>query len=210
MLKDDMHILYPHLRTADSIVLAAPTYFQGMPSLPKTVVDRCQPFWALKYVLGQPIAKPGSPERLGAFLSCAATKTSHAFDGSRLIMASLWHVLEVTPAGESLYMGVDHKGQITEHPGARVAAEDHRPAPSSGAPHGKEEHVNGEISGVKTCINCGKPLADRVEEEERTGTGVSRSTGECSTYRVWFCVNSECVMFKTDLYREQIADRSDR
>jgi hypothetical protein len=63
---------------------------------------------------------------------------------------------------------------------------------------------------VKTCINCGKPLADRVEEEERTGAGTSRSTGECSTYRVWFCVNSDCVMFNTDLYREAIADRADR
>ncbi|MBN1320080.1 MAG: hypothetical protein JXA87_04475 [Thermoleophilia bacterium] len=63
---------------------------------------------------------------------------------------------------------------------------------------------------VKTCISCGKPLADRVEEEERTGTGGSLSTGECSTYRVWFCVNSECVMFNTDIYRESIADRSDR
>jgi len=65
-------------------------------------------------------------------------------------------------------------------------------------------------SQIKTCIECGQPLADRVEEEERTGTGVSRSTGECSTYRVWFCVNSECVLFKTDMYREQMADRSDR
>jgi hypothetical protein len=63
---------------------------------------------------------------------------------------------------------------------------------------------------VKTCISCGKPLADRVEEEERTGTGGSLSTGECSTYRVWFCVNSECVMFNTDIYKEPIADRPDR
>ena len=63
---------------------------------------------------------------------------------------------------------------------------------------------------VKPCINCGKPLADRVEEEERTGTGVSSSTGECSTYRVWSCVNQECVLFKTDIYREQMADRTDR
>lgn len=63
---------------------------------------------------------------------------------------------------------------------------------------------------VKTCIECGKALADRVEEEERTGTGISRSTGECSTYRVWFCVNSDCVLFNTDLYREQMADRKDR
>jgi hypothetical protein len=67
--------------------------------------------------------------------------------------------------------------------------------------------VQGE---VKTCISCAKPLADRVEEEERTGTTGSRSTGECSTYRVWFCVNSECPMYKTDMYREQIADRIDR
>ena len=64
--------------------------------------------------------------------------------------------------------------------------------------------------GLKTCINCGKPLAHRVEEEERTGTGISRSTGECATYRVWFCVNSDCVMFNTDVYREQMADDSGR
>lgn len=60
---------------------------------------------------------------------------------------------------------------------------------------------------LKTCISCEKPLADRVEEVERTGSGTSRSTGECATYRVWYCINPECVMFQTDLYREQIADR---
>jgi hypothetical protein len=63
---------------------------------------------------------------------------------------------------------------------------------------------------VKNCMECGKPLGERAEEEVRTGTGVSRSTGECSTYRVWFCVNPECVLYKADIYREQIADRSDR
>lgn len=60
---------------------------------------------------------------------------------------------------------------------------------------------------MKNCINCGNPLAHRVEEEERTGTGTSRSTGVCDTYRIWFCVNPDCVMYKTDLYREQIADQ---
>ena len=66
------------------------------------------------------------------------------------------------------------------------------------------------VDKVKTCMNCGRPLGERVEEEERTGTSGSRSTGECSTYRVWFCVNPDCVMNKTDLYREQMADRTDR
>lgn len=59
---------------------------------------------------------------------------------------------------------------------------------------------------VKTCINCGRPLADRVEEEERTGQSGSASTGRCDTYRIWACVNPDCVMFKSDLYREQIAE----
>jgi hypothetical protein len=67
-----------------------------------------------------------------------------------------------------------------------------------------------ETVGVKTCINCGRPLADRVEEEERTGTGLSRATGKCDTYRVWSCVNPDCVMYHTDLYREEIADHEDR
>jgi hypothetical protein len=59
-------------------------------------------------------------------------------------------------------------------------------------------------------MECGKLLVDRVEEVERTGTGVSRSTGECATYRIWSCVNAECVLYKTDIYREQLADRTDR
>jgi hypothetical protein len=63
---------------------------------------------------------------------------------------------------------------------------------------------------VKTCGECGRPLADRVEEEERTGTGASQSTGECSTYRIWFCVNPDCVLCEVDMYRDQIADRTDR
>ncbi|OFW62825.1 MAG: hypothetical protein A2Y74_04825 [Actinobacteria bacterium RBG_13_63_9] len=205
--RDDMQVLYPHLRAADSIVIAAPTYFQGMPAVPKIVIDRCQAFWALKYVLKRPIAEPGSPERLGAFLSCAGTTSMQAFDGSRQVIRSLWYTLDVTPAGEVLCPGVDAKGQILEQTSARVAAE------QIGRHLGRERSAAKKEKGgaeVKTCINCGKPLIDRVEEVERTGTGGSRSTGECSTYRVWFCPNSDCVMYRTDLYREQIADRTDR
>ncbi|OFW58907.1 MAG: hypothetical protein A2133_02170 [Actinobacteria bacterium RBG_16_64_13] len=122
--KDDMQLLYPQLRNADSIVIAAPTYFQGMPAVPKMMVDRCQPFWALKYVLKRSIADPDKPERLAAFLSCAGTTSTHAFDGSRLIVRTLWNVLEMTHAGEVLCPGVDEKGQILKQPGARVAAEE--------------------------------------------------------------------------------------
>jgi multimeric flavodoxin WrbA len=206
--KDDMGVLYPHLRKADSIVIAAPVYFQGTPAVPKMAIDRCQPLWVLKYVLKQPITEPGSPERRGAFLSCAGTKSMQAFDGSRQVLASVWHTLDVTPAGEVLCSGVDAKGEINGQAGARVAAEQiGRHLGRERAPKERKVAVKAEL---KTCENCGKPLADRVEEEERTGKGGSRSTGECSTYRVWFCPNSECVMYRIDMYREEMADRADR
>ena len=123
IVNDDMQMLYPHLRTADSIVIAAPVYFQGMPSVPKMLIDRCQAFWNLKYILKQPVADPEKPERLGAFLSCSGTTFANTFDGSKLVVRTLWNVLEVTSAGEVLCPGVDHKGQIDDQPGARVAAE---------------------------------------------------------------------------------------
>jgi hypothetical protein len=62
----------------------------------------------------------------------------------------------------------------------------------------------GVAENVKLCQNCGKVMEDRVEEEERTGGTGSQSTGECDTYRIWACVNPDCVMYKTDLIKEII------
>ncbi len=122
--QDDMQKLYPYLRTADSIVVAAPVYSMGMPGTPKIMIDRCQPFWALKYVLKQPLNEAGGPERLGAFLTCAGTNFAHVFEGSQRNIRYLWHVLGVTPAGEMLYPEVDARGEILKQAGAKAAAED--------------------------------------------------------------------------------------
>lgn len=124
VVMDDMQLLYPYLSSADSIVIAAPTYFQGMPAVPKMVVDRCQPFWALKYVLKRPLAAEVREKRRGAFLSCGGTKSARAFEGSRLIVQTLWHVLDVRSVGELTYSGIDAKGDIEKQPGAREAAEE--------------------------------------------------------------------------------------
>jgi multimeric flavodoxin WrbA len=122
--QDDMHVLYPYLRSADSIVISAPVYAMGMPGVPKIMIDRCQPFWALKYVLKQPLNEPGGQERLGAFLTCAGTNLPNVFEGSRRTIRYLWHVLEVSSVGEVLCPDVDGRGEILKQGGARVAAED--------------------------------------------------------------------------------------
>lgn len=121
---DGMQELYPQLRAADSIVLAAPIYSMGMPAVPKMMIDRCQPFWAWKYVLGRRLVEEGRPERLGAYLSCAGTDFAHVFDGSRQVVRYFWHVLEAKSAGELLCPGVDESGAVKDFPSARTVAMD--------------------------------------------------------------------------------------
>jgi FMN-dependent NADH-azoreductase len=124
VVKDGMQELYPYLETADSVVVSAPVYSMGMPAVPKMMIDRCQPFWAWKYVLGRDIAVPGRPQRRGAFLSCGGTDFATTFDGIRQVMRYFWRVLGIEPAGELLCPGVDGVGEILAQPSAKDAAED--------------------------------------------------------------------------------------
>ncbi|MCX8033228.1 MAG: flavodoxin family protein [Thermoleophilia bacterium] len=124
VVKDDMQHLYPYLREADSIVLAAPVYFMGMPAVPKMMIDRCQCLWAWRYVLGQRLVGPDRPRRLGGFLTCSGTTVAHAFDASRRVVQAWFHLLEASLAGEVAFAGVDAKGDIFQRQGAREAAED--------------------------------------------------------------------------------------
>lgn len=124
IVHDGMDQIFPHLRDADSIVLAAPIFSMGMAAQAKAVVDRCQPFWAIKYLLKQPVRPEGSMERRGAFLSCAGTSYKTVFDGARQVSDYLWHVLEARAIGDLLCPGVDKKGEIHDYPSAREVAED--------------------------------------------------------------------------------------
>jgi multimeric flavodoxin WrbA len=124
IVNDGMDKIVPLLRSVDSIALAAPIFSMGMAAQAKAMVDRCQVFWALKYLLKQPVRPEGSSERRGSFISCAGTTYKNVFDGARQVADYFWHVLDVKPIGDVLCPGVDAKGEILEHPSARAVAED--------------------------------------------------------------------------------------
>lgn len=57
IVRDGMQEVYPRIDAADAIVVASPTYFATVPAVLKALYDRCQPYWARRYVLHRPIVR---------------------------------------------------------------------------------------------------------------------------------------------------------
>lgn len=54
VLRDGMDGVYAALDAADAVAVATPVFFATVPAPLKTLYDRCQPYWARIYALGQP------------------------------------------------------------------------------------------------------------------------------------------------------------
>lgn len=54
VLFDSMTPVYARIDAADAIVIAAPVYFATVPAPLKAFIDRCQPYWVRRYMLGEP------------------------------------------------------------------------------------------------------------------------------------------------------------
>jgi multimeric flavodoxin WrbA len=102
-VRDGMSDVYPRLDEADAIVVATPVYFATVPASLKALYDRCQPYWARRYVLH--IQPP--PRRPGALLVvggggdpyghvCAVTTTRSVF-----AVLSLDYTAEVVAEADS-------------------------------------------------------------------------------------------------------------
>jgi multimeric flavodoxin WrbA len=86
VVRDGMQAVYARIDAADAFVVATPVYFATVPSVLKALYDRCQPYWARRYVLKRPIER----RRPAALLvvggggdpygnSCAITPTRSVF-----------------------------------------------------------------------------------------------------------------------------------
>jgi multimeric flavodoxin WrbA len=56
-----MDDIYARIDAADGLAIATPVYFATVPAVLKTLYDRCQPYWARRHVLGEPVRKPYRP-----------------------------------------------------------------------------------------------------------------------------------------------------
>jgi len=121
-LDDDLAPVLDKLLAADHVVLASPIFFVGVSAQAKTLIDRCQAFWSLKYVLKKPLYDPPRPARRGLFVSCCGWHKPTMFDGARRTVKALFVCLELAYAGELLYPSIDAEGDILGHPTALAEA----------------------------------------------------------------------------------------
>ena len=114
VIRDDMANVYAAMDGATAVVLGSPVYFLGVPSVCKGVIDRFQPYWARRFVLGY---LPGTL-RPGALVSTAGAPSHSVFSGAQRTVEALFEVTDITCKANLFYEGIDARGAIAEHPTA--------------------------------------------------------------------------------------------
>jgi len=118
VLDDDMKQLYPRLREADWLILASPIYFMAHCAQAKLAIDRCQVFWASRYVRHERLQQAGRPRRRGVFVGAGATHGSKVFAGAKVTMKWLFDALDMEYFADCCHEGLDSKGAVLGHPTA--------------------------------------------------------------------------------------------
>lgn len=117
--RDDMQAIYPHLERAGAVVLAAPIFSMNICAQAKALIDRCQRFWALTYVLRKhPVDDDLAARRKGLFISCCGRDEPRTFECARPTIAYFFHVVRVMDWGSQTYAAVDAAGEIRKVAGA--------------------------------------------------------------------------------------------
>jgi len=120
-VNDAMQDVFTLLDASEHIILAAPMFFMSLPWCVKSMIDRCQVYWARKYVLKTDSgrAKPGG-NCLALLLGGTGFQT--LFDAARIVLAAWTSIMDL-----KLHLGltlrkIDAKGDVAKHPDALARA----------------------------------------------------------------------------------------
>ncbi len=120
VIPDDMQAVHDDIRAADRIILASPIFFFGLSAQTKIMIDRCQAFWAEKYVHKKPVA-PGAFGRKGLLLLVGGMKRNSknmGFECSEATARAFFRTVNVQEHVTLSYDSVDEQGAIAKHPTA--------------------------------------------------------------------------------------------
>jgi multimeric flavodoxin WrbA len=120
IIKDDMQDIHERIRSADRIIVASPIFFFGVSAQTKIMIDRCQSFWAEKYVHKKPVT-PGPFGRKGLLLLVGGMKRNAknvGFECSEASVRAFFRTVNVQEHATVAFDNIDEKGAIIRHPTA--------------------------------------------------------------------------------------------
>jgi len=120
VIQDDMQAIHKDVRTSDRIIIASPIFFFSVSAQTKMVIDRCQAFWAEKYVHKKPVP-PGPFGRKGLLLLVGGMKQNEKNQGYLCAEATTRAFFRTVNVQEHLTLAYDHvdeKEAIRKHPTA--------------------------------------------------------------------------------------------
>jgi len=117
VVRDGVQAAYALIDAADAIVIASPVYFATVPAVLKALYDRCQQYWARRYVLGEPLTR----RRPGALLLVGGGGDPYGHECAVTTTRSVFAVLGVDYTAE-LVARADTPSEIGRQPEALVRA----------------------------------------------------------------------------------------
>lgn len=118
--RDGMDSVYAEIDAAAAIAVATPVFFATVPAVLKTLLDRCQPYWARRYVLHEPAPAHRRP---GAILVVGGGGDPFGADCAVTPVKSVLNVLYVRSDRVLKVVGPDKPGDIACEPQALKRAE---------------------------------------------------------------------------------------
>ncbi|MGR3219417.1 MAG: flavodoxin family protein [Candidatus Anammoxibacter sp.] len=118
-VNDNMQDVYAKLEKANLVVVASPVYFMCVTAQVKALIDRCQMFWARKYLLNRPIADTNMlKNRRGIIISTSGDKKDNIFDGLKKTIKSFFVTIDVVCDEDNslFFSGIENRSEILDYP----------------------------------------------------------------------------------------------
>jgi putative NADPH-quinone reductase len=107
-IDDDMQQMFQKIRDADSIIIATPVMFMGIPGRLKSFMDRFQVFFMAKYVRNEPLVTPEKRKvRQGLFICISGMKIPEVFVGAKLTAQAFFDIIDCPYRDELLISDMD-------------------------------------------------------------------------------------------------------
>ncbi|HYA88358.1 MAG TPA: flavodoxin family protein [Nitrospirota bacterium] len=120
VVQDDMQIIHQEIRRADRIIVSSPIFFFNVSAQTKIMIDRCQAFWAEKYVHKKPVPA-GMFGRKGLLLLVGGMRKNEknvGFQCAEATVRAFFRTVNVQEHITLAFDAVDKKGAIKDHPTA--------------------------------------------------------------------------------------------